>query len=80
MDKKIEDNKQYALTLQLALGQKLGVDDFRTEMLSKMDITLFEKWFPSQYQNEPREYFKVMISSEMEWVQKSIMDMVKLWD
>lgn len=49
-------------------------------MLAKMDVTLFEKWFPSQYQNEPREYFKVMISSEMEWVQKSIMDMVKLWD
>ena len=80
LDKKIQDGKLFSEQIQLALTQKLGVQDFKQEMNAKLDITTFDKWFPPQYQSEPKEYFKVMITSEMEWVQKSIMDMVKLWD
>lgn len=49
-------------------------------MAKKLEVVTFETWFPNWQATDPREYFKNMINSEVEWVHKSILDMVKLWD
>jgi hypothetical protein len=56
------------------------LDFFKGELAKKLDASHFEKWFPDSHKTEPRDFFKLMVNSEVEWVQKSILDMVKMWD
>lgn len=80
MNIKIGEVKNFANSLEDVLNNKIELDYFKGEMLKKLDVTVFEKWFPDSQKTEPRDFFKSMINSEVEWVHKSILDMVKMWD
>jgi hypothetical protein len=59
---------------------KISYEEFNEEMLKKLEVSTFETWFPGWQTLDPKEYFKTMINTEVEWVHNSILDMVKLWD
>lgn len=47
-------------------------------MSKKLDNDQFERWFPKS--QDPTEYFKIIMKEEIDIIQCTILDMVKMWD
>lgn len=58
----------------------MGVTDFQSHLQLKLDLAAFERWFPTKECEDPKDFFKGLITKEIDLLQKNILDMVKLWD
>ena len=78
--KHIDEHKKTHHTLNTSLQSKMSVTDFQSHLQLKLDLAAFEKWFPTKEYEDPKDFFKGLITKEIDLLQKNILDMVKLWD
>jgi hypothetical protein len=48
--------------LHTNLQSKLGVTDFHSHLQLKLDLAAFEKWFPTKEFEDPKDFFKALIT------------------
>ena len=66
LDKKIAEQKAFCIQLQDQLPTKLGIEEYKTLMSQKLDVSVFEKWFPPSQGEDPKAFFKSMMTGEVD--------------
>lgn len=79
-NRKIIEAQNVMGSIQNNLVTKLNIQQFNEQMATKLSLTEFERWFPTKEFDDPKQFFKTLVSDEVEQLQKSMTDMVKLWD